>query len=166
MQKINGPWRTWHSLCFSNCKVFDLNFGLIDGPLCLEHFDSLWNMSRDLHGRSFVRECSIRKGKFIKNSFRALCATDRFAAHLSRHLNVSTSMFHFHNVVQFCLDYFCYVWDSEKNNYDRSQHLALFKVSRIFCSRERKKLMDKQLIKQIFQLVLNSPLLATCSMKV
>ena len=135
--------------------VFDLNFRLIDGPRCLEHFDSLWNMSRDLHGRSFVRECSSRKGKFIKNSFRALYTPQIvYRAFIEASKCISTSIFHFYCAVQFCLDYFCYVWDSEKINSDRSQHLALFKVSRIFCSRERKKLMDKQLIKQIFQLAL------------
>ena len=53
-------------------------------------------------------------------------ATDRFAAHL----NVSTSMFDFHNVVQFCLDYFCYVWDSEKTS-DRRQHLVSFRPFRV-----------------------------------
>ena len=58
-------------------------------------------------------------------------------------------MFHFQNVVQFRLDYFRYVWDSEKTS-DRCQHLETFrpfKVSRAFLAdwlSVIKKRMDKQ----------------------
>ena len=132
--------------------------GLIDGPRHLEHF--VWNMSRDLHERSFARECSSRKGNFIKNSFRALCTPQIVSQGLSRHHNVSTSMFHFRNVVQFRLDYFRYVWDSEKT-FDRCQHLETFrpfKVSRTFSAdwlSVRNGWINNTVMKQILQLVLN-----------
>ena len=72
MQKTNGTTSRSHSLRFSNCKVFDLNFRLIDGPRCLEHFDSLSNVSRDLHGRGFARECGSREVRLSKIASGAL----------------------------------------------------------------------------------------------